>query len=145
MDTLDMIHAEAQGLETEAQAAQDAILNPEPAIDPAESWAQIPKMAGGLLAIAMPELAAAYTDANCLAWGRSMQVVADKYEWDAASTMARFAPEMGLVVASLPLVLPTIAAVQARRARAPEKVIVTDDQQAGPGAAPEGGGFVEPS
>lgn len=115
-DPLDRIALEAGGAEAAAQAKVDEILNPEPAIDPAEAWAALPKMFGGLLQIAMPELAGVYTDAACLQWGGAMQVLAEKHNWDAASTMANWAPEIGIVFATLPLALPTIKAIRARKA-----------------------------
>lgn len=117
LDPLDLIAIEAQAEESAQEAAQDAVLNPqtEPAIDPAQAWAQIPKMFGGILSMALPELKDAYSDAACLQWGAAMQLVAAKYEWDAAETMSRFGPEIALVVATIPLALPTITAIKQRR------------------------------
>lgn len=120
-DPLDAIAIEAMGGEQKADAAQAAILDPEPAIDPAQVWAQVPKMLGGILTMALPELAGVYTDDKCLAWGHGMAAVADKYGWDAGETMGRFGPEIALTVATLPLALPTFAAIKARRAEKPQK------------------------
>lgn len=117
LDPLDLIGIEAAGLENEAEEAQEKILNPnpEPEVDQGALWAQIPKMLGGLLAIAMPDLKNVYTDPACLAWGASMAQVAAKYDWDAAETMSKWAPEISLVFTTLPLLLPTVAAIKARR------------------------------
>lgn len=116
MDALDQISAEAAGLENDQEAAQEAALNPggEPrqAIDPAIAWGQLPKMFGGILAMAVPELGAVYTDDKCYAWGAAMHLVAEKYEWDAAETMARYGPEIALAMATLPLAIPTVQAIK---------------------------------
>ncbi|MES2367206.1 MAG: hypothetical protein V4563_15115 [Pseudomonadota bacterium] len=146
MDALDRIALEAGGGEAEAQAVEDAMINPPPAIDPAETWAQIPMMVGGLLAMAMPELKAAYSQTNCMNWGQSMQALADKYGWDAATTMAKWAPEIGVIVASIPLVLPTVSAFKARK-QTPEKITVSEDvaKEQTPVPMPEAGGLIEPS
>lgn len=123
LDALDMIAIEARGSEAEADAAQEAILNPdpEPAVDPAIIWAQIPTALGGLLGIAMPELKKAYTPEACAAWGQGMAAVAQKYDWDAAETVSKWAPEFMLLAASLPLVIPTVQAIKAHRAIAEVK------------------------
>lgn len=117
MDTLDQIAAEAVMHESEQEAAQEAAMNPEaeqqPAIDPALAWAQIPKMFGSILSMALPELDQVYTDQRCYAWGSAMSAVADKYGWDAAETMSRYAPEIALVVATIPLAVPTVKAIKA--------------------------------
>ncbi len=128
LDNLDKIALEAMGGEIEDQAKQDAILNqnPEPVLDPAKTWAQIPFMLGGMLAMAMPELKQVYTEDACMKWGHGMAAVSDKYGWDAGETISRWAPEFMLIAASLPLLVPTVRAVKARadeiKARAPEKV-----------------------
>jgi hypothetical protein len=153
LDNLDRIALEASGSEAEAQAVEDAILNPnpEPVIDPAQTWAQVPKMFGGLLAMAMPELAQVYTDDKCLAWGVGMAAVSEKYGWDAGETISRFGPEIALVVASLPLVLPTVTAIKTRRAEAakkpPDKLIATEAEKEASNnpMLQEPGGFSVPS
>ena len=156
LDALDRIGLEASIAEGEADAAEQAILNPEPEnpIDQAAIWAQIPAALGGILAIAMPELAAVYTPDKCQAWGQGMAAVADKYGWDAAESVGRFAPEISLVVVSIPLVIPTISAVKAFKAKADAKA---KEVQISGAAAPENapaepinpmhlppGGFVDP-
>lgn len=123
LDALDMIAIEARGSEAEAEAVQEAILNPdpEPVVDPAVIWAQIPTALGGLLGIAMPELKKAYTPEACAAWGQGMAAVAQKYDWDAAETVSKWAPEFMLLAASLPLVIPTVQAIKAHKAIADAK------------------------
>lgn len=120
MSDLDRIALEAAAEEQAQEAKEDAALHPERANlpDPATAWAQIPAMFGGLLGIAMPELKEAYTEAACMQWGGAMAQVADKYGWDAGETMSRFAPEIALVVATLPLALPTAKAISERRKKA---------------------------
>lgn len=154
LDALDRIALEAQGSENEAQAVEDAILNPDAGtvIDPAQTWAQIPAALGGLLAIAMPELKNAYTEANCLQWGAGMAAVSEKYGWDAGETISKWTPEFMLIMATVPLLLPTIQAVQMRRAAADTKPQKKDaDAVAGPENKPfdmnlpEPGGFVVPT
>ena len=142
LDALDMIAIEARGSEAQAEAAQEAILNPdpEPVVDPAVIWAQIPTALGGLLGIAMPELKNAYTPEACAAWGQGMAAVAQKYDWDAAETVSKWAPEFMLLAASLPLVIPTVQAIKAHKAAADAKdkartvdsVAVPQGAQAGP-------------
>ena len=142
LDALDMIAIEALGAEADADAAQEAILNPdpEPVVDQAVIWAQISAALGGLLGMAMPELKEAYTPEACAAWGQGMAAVAQKYEWDAAETVSKWAPEFMLLAASLPLVVPTVRAVKARKtiadakdkARTVDGVAGPQDEQAGP-------------
>jgi hypothetical protein len=155
MDTLDKIALEAGGIEADAQAAEDAILNPnpEPVIDPASAWAQLPMMFGGILAMAMPELKDVYTEPACMQWGGAMAQVAEKRGWDAQETMAKWGPEIALVLASVPLVVPTVAAIKKKRAEgAQNKRIEQEQAQQDSGIdmgatidAPTGEGLIEPS
>lgn len=148
-EILDQIALEAGAIESEQDAAARAAAGePEPAqVDPAESWAQIPMMVGSLLSIAMPELKQAYTPENCMNWGAAMVPLAEKYGWDGNSVLARFAPEIGVVVASLPLVLPTVAAIKARRPIDVPAREVKDppEPDAKVDQMPQGGGCVDPS
>lgn len=125
MDPLDRIGLEAQGMEQEAQAAEDKILHgepeSEPVIDPAHAWGQLAMMAGGILTMALPELKSVYTEQNCMAWGGGMAAVADKYGWDAGDTMAKWAPECMLIMTSIPLIVPTVQAIKSRQAAAKAK------------------------
>lgn len=120
LSALDRIGIEAQGLENDAQAAEDKITGngepePAPVIDPAHAWGQLAMMAGGILGMALPELRAVYTEDACLAWGGGMAAMSDKYGWDAGDTAAKWAPECMLLMTSIPLIVPTIAAIKQRR------------------------------
>jgi len=145
MDTLDQIALEAGGVEADQAARLDAIQNPpapEPIIDPSYGWAQIPAMLGGMLTMAMPELAGVYHEQACMQWGTAMHAVATKHGWEAGETMARFAPEIALAVASFPLVIPVVQAVKSRKAAAAEaedrkRRGLTEPGQAPAVAAPE--------
>jgi hypothetical protein len=150
-------------LENEAAAAEDKILNgdpePEPVIDHAQSWAQIPFMLGGVLSMALPELRGVYTEQACYAWGQGMAAVADKYGWDAGETMAKFGPECMLIAASVPLLLPTVKAIKTRQAAMKAKALNDAPEKAERGVAgrnnapeqpsnpmmQEPGGFSEPT
>jgi hypothetical protein len=152
LDNLDMIALEAASGEQDAQAAVDAVLNPEPAIDPAQAWAQIPAALGGLLGMAMPELRAAYTESACMAWGQGMAQVSDKYGWDAGETISKWTPEFMLIAATIPLLIPTVRAIQLRREAKPEEpkkeigqVEVRSVVDLNLPDLPAPGGFVEPS
>ncbi|WP_426079284.1 hypothetical protein [Janthinobacterium sp. PSPC3-1] len=141
-DPLDRIAMEAAGDEAAASQAEQDFLHPpdENAIDPAQTWAQIPLMFGRLISMAMPELHGVYTPDKCLAWGQGMAAVADKYDWDAGATIARFGPEIALCVASVPLVLPTVAAIRARQAA---KAEAAEAQQPEKDIDPDTGDVVE--
>jgi len=155
LDALDRIALEASSEEVEAAAAENAILNPEKpqVMDPALAWAQIPRMFGGLLAMAIPEVIHVYTEDACMNWGGAMAQVSDKYGWDAADTMAKWGPEIALGMASLPLVVPTFQLIQKKRAEAAKNEPKSIDEQqqapiedgAVPKDMPETGGFSEPS
>lgn len=125
LDALGRIELEAMGDEQERATAEEKILNPEPepVIDPAQAWATMAKTVGGLLGMALPELRDVYTDAACLDWGRGMSLVADKYEWNADETMAKWAPECTLIMASIPLIVPTVFAIKERVAASKAKPI----------------------
>jgi hypothetical protein len=158
-DALDLIGLEAARDEQDAARAREEALNPPPpegVPDPADIWALIPKQLGALLSIAMPELGQVYTDDACRQWGVGMAAVSQKYGWDAAETLGKFAPELALVTATIPLAVPTYFAV---RKRADAARIATEqrermqppaqaqrpmqDLNASP-MAQEPGGFVDP-
>lgn len=91
-----------------AQAEADA-----KAADPdvqAKSWGMMAYTIGGMLALLAPELKAVYTEDACLAWGTAMVPVAEKYGWDGPSNV----PELGLVMATLPLALPSYLLIRQR-------------------------------
>ena len=108
----DLAALERMAAEAEPMPA-DAGGEPAPSADPAESWAMVPAMIGSALGMALPELREVYSEQACRAWGAAMVPVADKYGWDADTIMG---PEVGLLCASLPLAVGTIAAVQKAKA-----------------------------
>lgn len=120
-DPLDRIALESLRGEQEAdQAAQDAA-NPPPedhGIDPAQTWAQIPFMLGKAIVMGLPELDGVYNEQACLQWGAGMAAVSEKYGWDAANTFAKFGPEIMLIMATVPLAVPTFHAIKERKRKA---------------------------
>lgn len=152
LSALDLIAQEAASEEAVAEAAA----NPEPAplVDPATAWAQIPAMFGGLISMALPELAPAYSQKNCMQWGSAMALVAEKHGWDASETMTKWAPEIALVMATLPLAVPTFQAIKSKRKKAAvEKPALAEqhNEMVDPGkmaldkdGLPVGGNFVKP-
>lgn len=106
----------AEGEPAPDQPGQPADMAPP--VDPADSWAAIPAMVGGVLAIAFPELRAVYTVEACQQWGAAMVPVAEKYGWSADGLMG---PEIGLLAASLPFVIGTAGALRKARAQAIEQ------------------------
>lgn len=139
LSALDRIGIEAMGMEADAAAAEDKILNgepePEPVIDQAQAWGQIAMMVGGVLGMALPELKSVYTEAACLEWGGGMAAVSDKYGWDAGDTAAKWAPECMLLMASVPLIVPTVQAIKARQAAAKAKPLNDAPKRAANGVA----------
>ena len=115
-DPLDRIAMEAVGDEQAADQAAEDFINPpeENPIDPAQTWAQIPYMLGKLAAMAMPELGPVYNEQACLQWGIGMAAVSEKYGWDAGETISKWGPEVALIVATVPLAVPTYHAVKKR-------------------------------
>lgn len=148
-DPLDRIAMEA-GVDEAARAqADDEFINPPPppGIDPAQTWGQIPFMLGKVLAMGMPELATIYNEQACYQWGVGMAAVSDKHGWDAGEVIGRFGPEIALVVASVPLVVPTYQAIKARR-EASEAAAKKEQPREEKDITPMGqepGGFVDPS
>lgn len=127
MGALDQIKAEAAAIEApagvadamKAMEAPAASPQPAPCLDEearrkaeAEEWAHLPATFGSIVCMAIPELAEAYCEAHCLAWGVAMERVAHKYGW----SVANIGPWLGLIVATVPMAVPTIVAVRARRA-----------------------------
>ena len=111
--------------EARAAAAENAPLpDPPPAValpgvaqvDPLEAeavaWAKLPAMFGGILATAMPELKATYTEAACLEWGKGMAPVARKHGW----TLGGFEVYLGLASATWALAVPTFEMIKRKRA-----------------------------
>ena len=84
----------------------------DPTFDPAAEWAMIPQTVGGLLSMAMPELAPVYAPERCMEWGRAFHAVAQKYGWQFPSV----GPELALIVSSASFLVPTAVLVRARLA-----------------------------
>jgi hypothetical protein len=149
---LDNIALEAGADERAREQAQADAAQPDGAPDQAEVWALIPKQIGTILGMALPELKAVYTDDACHQWGVGMAAVSQKYGWDAADTLAKFAPELALVSATIPLAVPTYFAIRTRLDNAAEAR--AKREQAGPmkdiniapaaAAAQQPGNFSEP-
>ncbi|MCZ2495735.1 hypothetical protein GN316_03090 [Xylophilus sp. Kf1] len=78
--------------------------------DPAANWAVIPKMVGGMLCMALPELTPIYSEENCLAWGTEMARLAAKRGWETDG----LPPEVSVLVVSAVFVVPTTFAIKAR-------------------------------
>ncbi len=76
----------------------------------AKAWAAMVQAIGGMLSMIAPELQQVYTDKACLEWGRSVVPVAEKYGWNGPSSV----PELGLLIATVPLALPTGFILHAR-------------------------------
>lgn len=116
MNELDKLAAIAESVDTEVHGADNPqpqnAAPPVPLVTPAQQWAQVPKMFGSVVSMALPELEKVYTDSACLEWGEAMAAVSEKYGWKAPTENA---PEIMLVVASLPLVIPTYQAIAAKR------------------------------
>lgn len=144
---LDEIARQAAGEEHAAEADRQEAEQPSaPDAMEAQAWAQIPMMLGGLLAMAMPEVAPAYTEDACMRWGGAMALLANKYGWEAGSTMAKYAPEIAVTMASIPLVVPVVHAIKARReAAASDAPTLAEAAQGEQGAEPmkDGGPVVE--
>lgn len=104
---LDQLGAELAGTEAELSASQAAASAAE-FKSKAESWAFIPAMFGKVVSVALPELQDVYTEKACLNWGEAMVPVADKYGW----TDPAVSVEMSLIIATIPLALPTGIAVK---------------------------------
>lgn len=105
----DLIHeVDGEGPPTaEQQQAASAETDLEQA---AREWGSIVFMVGHAAAMIAPELRQVYTEDACINWGRAMVPVAKKYGWDGPSEV----PELGLLIASAGLVVPSVFAIRAR-------------------------------
>lgn len=100
--------AEAKQAEAKQQAASELD-------EKARQWGVLAYMIGGGLAMAAPELRQVYTEAACLDWGRSVVPVAEKYGWDGGPSKL---PELGLMLSTAMLAIPTVYVLRARLAEA---------------------------
>lgn len=108
---LDLLTAKADEIDakfgpTEEQA--EAIKEEATAEAQAKAWAVIPMTVGKVLSMFAPELQLVYTPDACKEWGECMVPVAEKYGWNGPSNL----PELGLVISTASLALPTILVVK---------------------------------
>jgi len=116
---LDAIGTEAQLSEQEQEQKLQQATEPPNPMAGAAGWAMIAQGMGGMFAIALPEVAGAYTPEACMNWGGAMDALSQKYGWEGG--VSRFGPEIAVVMASAPLVVPVVVAIKARKAAADEK------------------------
>lgn len=143
-DALTQIAAEGVALESDAPVGA---LPVDPDQGNAAEWARLPALFGSVLCMALPKLAPAYCQDNCMAWGREMDNVARAYGWNAAEIIAKLGPWPGLILATLPMALPTFAAIkEARAAAGPARpVTVTGPARpAQPGPVDHPAGMLQP-
>ena len=124
MDTaaLDQLAADAKAADKpEPETNETAPGAPAIPANPAREWSEIPAAVGAGLSLVMPELAAVYSDAACLAWGEAMVPIAEKYGWHPGKAW----PWLRLLNASGVLLVPTALAFRARiaAARQPEQPV----------------------
>ncbi|MFZ6686415.1 hypothetical protein ACO0K0_01560 [Undibacterium sp. SXout11W] len=145
LDALDMIGLEASREEAELQAQQDEFLNPtqEPLQPPGEAWAMIPMTLGMFASKILPELEGVFTPDACAKWGDAMALVSQKHGWDAGETISKWAPECALVMATVPIALPTYQAIKMRKVaadaakRKPPELQANDQPALAPADAPQ--------
>lgn len=78
----------------------------------ARQWGAIVYMVGNAAAMIAPELRQVYSEEACMNWGRAMNPVAEKYGWNGANSI----PELGLLIATAGLIVPSVFAIRARLA-----------------------------
>jgi len=92
----------------EEQAAQDKAAEQADPVYQARAWGALAYSVGGMLSMIAPELKQVYTEDACLAWGHAVVPVAEKYGWSGPSNV----PELGLILATVPLALPSFFIVR---------------------------------
>jgi len=92
----------------EEQAAKDKAEAEADPVNQARAWGALAYSVGGMLSIIAPELKSVYTEDACLAWGTAVVPVAEKYGWSGPSNV----PELGLLMATVPLALPSFFIVR---------------------------------
>lgn len=123
----------AEQIAAEEAAAQAA----DPDVK-AKAWGMLAFSIGGILSVLAPELKAVYTEDACLAWGHAVVPVADKYGWDGPGNV----PELGLVMATIPLAVPSYLIIRKRLADMKAAKDAADEARTvenGATAAPAGG------
>lgn len=101
---------DAEGPPTPQQQEEQKVV--DAAEQSAAEWGTIVYMLGNAAAMIAPELSKVYTQEACLNWGRSMNPVASKYGWNGPGGV----PELGLLIATAGLVVPSWFAIRARLA-----------------------------
>lgn len=76
----------------------------------AREWGMLAYTIGNTLAMFAPELRQVYSDDACMAWGRSVVPVAEKYGWSGTSKI----PELGMALATISLAAPTVLVIRHR-------------------------------
>lgn len=104
---------QAEKLKTEQDAANSAAQAAETLEASARQWGSIAYMIGGALAMVAPELRQVYTERACMDWGRAVVPVAEKYGWSGVGHL----PELGLLIATAGLAVPSVLAVRAAVAK----------------------------
>lgn len=100
---------EAAQQQREAQRQADTAQAQAAEASEAEDWAAVPWMIGQALGMFAPKVRAVYTRENCLRWGVAMVPVARKHGWASVGNI----PELGLIVVTASLALPTYALMRA--------------------------------
>lgn len=110
--------ADAAAGPTPEQAQQQAeqVAAEESAEQGAREWGMLAYTVGNAFAMFAPELRQVYSEDACMAWGRSVVPVAEKYGWSSTSKV----PELGLALATISLAAPTVIAIR-YRLQHPEK------------------------
>jgi len=101
---------DAEGPPTPEQQQEQAV--EEAGEQSAREWGAIVYMLGNAAAMIAPDLKQIYTEKACLDWGRSMHPVAQKYGWNGPANV----PELGLLIATAGLAVPSWFAIKARLA-----------------------------
>lgn len=123
----------------EEQAERDKAAADADPINQARAWGVLAFSVGGMLSIIAPELKGVYTEDACLAWGTAVVPVAEKYGWSGPSNV----PELGLILATLPLAVPSFFIMrerlrELRKAKAQAEDARTVDSGAPTGESPGG-------
>lgn len=117
---VDGAHREANPAQRGPSATVNLALPADP-LNPGAEWAAIVRPIGGIVAMALPEAAHAYTGEHweraCAEFGAAVHAVALKRGWQIDAM-----PEVALGFAAFNLALPAIVAVAGRRKAAAEKV-----------------------
>jgi len=98
----------------EQQEAAQALSDAE---KQAMEWGMVAFTIGGALSMFAPELKQVYTQESCLKWGESVVPVAVKYGWNGPGNV----PELGLLLSTAALVVPTVFVIRARLQEPPAK------------------------